>query len=175
MKIVIMVFLLLSTNAFAKVCKKGQPCGNSCIPWNKTCRINQPTLFTNQVKIANNNTVKNAQNSSETKKSITIEAEFGCMVTWTALVDLHLFKKNEEEVIDDVLYKIKTKAMLNNQSIDQDTEDELRLVYKNTLNKDIFKSLDLDKLQTDVESIRSEFMENCIIQTENILVMRKTS
>lgn len=25
--------------ANAKNCKKGQPCGNSCISWNKTCRI----------------------------------------------------------------------------------------------------------------------------------------
>jgi len=36
-------FLLLvvisGPNVWAKNCKKGQPCGNSCISWNKTCRI----------------------------------------------------------------------------------------------------------------------------------------
>ncbi|MFM2479509.1 SH3 domain-containing protein [Celerinatantimonas sp. MCCC 1A17872] len=41
MKIKFLVFLLLSVcavfNVEAKVCKKGQPCGNSCISWNKTC------------------------------------------------------------------------------------------------------------------------------------------
>lgn len=26
-------------NAVAANCKKGQPCGNSCISWNKVCRI----------------------------------------------------------------------------------------------------------------------------------------
>lgn len=39
------------------------------------------------------------------------------MVTWTALVDFHLFKKNEEEVINDVLYKVKLKEKFNNKSI----------------------------------------------------------
>ncbi|MFM4846531.1 SH3 domain-containing protein [Aeromonas caviae] len=34
------VFLLLISPAHAKNCKKGQPCGNSCISWSKTCRIN---------------------------------------------------------------------------------------------------------------------------------------
>jgi hypothetical protein len=33
-------FLLLAGAAEAqKSCKKGQPCGNSCISWSKTCRI----------------------------------------------------------------------------------------------------------------------------------------
>ncbi|WP_432467607.1 hypothetical protein [Agarivorans sp. Z349TD_8] len=107
-------FILLSTSAFAKVCKKGQPCGNSCISWNKTCRIEQPTLFTHQNQIANNNTGEDVPTGRKIKDSITIEAEFGCMVTWTALVDFHLFKKNEEEVINDALYKIKLKSEFNN-------------------------------------------------------------
>ncbi|MFQ2102542.1 SH3 domain-containing protein [Aeromonas sanarellii] len=34
------VFLLLISPTHAKNCKKGQPCGNSCISWSKTCRIN---------------------------------------------------------------------------------------------------------------------------------------
>ncbi|MBP4041739.1 MULTISPECIES: SH3 domain-containing protein [unclassified Aeromonas] len=33
------VFLFLISPAHAKNCKKGQPCGNSCISWSKTCRI----------------------------------------------------------------------------------------------------------------------------------------
>ncbi len=41
MKIKFLVFLILCASAAfnveAKVCKKGQPCGNSCISWNKTC------------------------------------------------------------------------------------------------------------------------------------------
>ncbi len=32
------IFVCFSVNA--KQCKKGQPCGNSCISWSKTCRIN---------------------------------------------------------------------------------------------------------------------------------------
>ncbi|MGL5471576.1 MAG: SH3 domain-containing protein [Shewanella sp.] len=31
--------LAVGFNVEAKSCKKGQPCGNSCISWNKTCRI----------------------------------------------------------------------------------------------------------------------------------------
>jgi len=34
------LFILLIIPAHAKNCKKGQPCGNSCISWSKTCRIN---------------------------------------------------------------------------------------------------------------------------------------
>ncbi|QSX31092.1 SH3 domain-containing protein [Shewanella cyperi] len=39
---IFLVFLLgltIGFNAQAKNCKKGQPCGNSCISWKKTCRI----------------------------------------------------------------------------------------------------------------------------------------
>ncbi|CAH9058199.1 hypothetical protein PSECIP111854_02152 [Pseudoalteromonas sp. CIP111854] len=177
MKIVIVsfIFLLLSTSAIAKVCKKGQPCGNSCISWNKTCRLNQSTLLNKQGKIINNSTIANVQSDSEAKSSTTIEAEFGCMVTWTALIDLHLFKKNEEEIINDVIYKIKTKAKFNKQLIDQSTEDEIRLAYKSTLNKAIIKNSELELLQTDVESFRNEFMESCIVQTKKIIAMRKAS
>ncbi|HHC6764203.1 TPA: SH3 domain-containing protein, partial [Vibrio parahaemolyticus] len=40
-KILLVLFLGLTVgfNAQAKICKKGQPCGNSCISWKKTCRI----------------------------------------------------------------------------------------------------------------------------------------
>ncbi|EGQ9578027.1 SH3 domain-containing protein [Vibrio cholerae] len=34
----ICLFVCFGVNA--KQCKKGQPCGNSCISWSKTCRIN---------------------------------------------------------------------------------------------------------------------------------------
>lgn len=30
---------LITTDAWAKNCRNSQPCGNSCISWNKTCRI----------------------------------------------------------------------------------------------------------------------------------------
>lgn len=170
MKIVIVsfIFLLLSTSAIAKVCKKEQPCGNSCISWNKTCRLNQSILPNKPGKIINNSTIANVQSDNEAKSSATIEAEFGCMVTWTALIDLHIFKKNEEEIINDVIYKIKIKikAKFNKQLIDQNTEDEIRLVYKSTFNKAIIKNSELELLQTDVESFRNEFMDSCIVQTK---------
>lgn len=38
--ILLSLFLLLISPVHAKNCKKGQPCGNSCISWSKTCRIN---------------------------------------------------------------------------------------------------------------------------------------
>ncbi|MBL4263594.1 SH3 domain-containing protein [Vibrio fluvialis] len=40
-KILLVLFFCLTVgfNAQAKSCKKGQPCGNSCISWKKTCRI----------------------------------------------------------------------------------------------------------------------------------------
>ncbi len=174
MKIVIMIFILffLSKGVIAKNCKKGQPCGNSCISWSKTCRINQSTLVTSQGKIVNNNIDENIQTYNETKNNTTIEAEFGCMVTWVALVDFHLFNKEQEKVIDDVLYKIETKAKLNNQTIDRRTKNELRVVYNNTFNKTPLTSSELDKLKSDVESFREDFMGSCIIQTEKILAMR---
>ncbi|MDS1911627.1 SH3 domain-containing protein [Vibrio parahaemolyticus] len=37
-----LLLVLISMFGFtveAKVCKKGQPCGNSCISWKKTCRV----------------------------------------------------------------------------------------------------------------------------------------
>ncbi len=38
--VMLCIFQLFSANdAFAKNCKKGQPCGGSCISWSKTCRI----------------------------------------------------------------------------------------------------------------------------------------
>jgi hypothetical protein len=33
--------VMLATPASAANCKKGQPCGNSCISWDKVCRILQ--------------------------------------------------------------------------------------------------------------------------------------
>lgn len=33
------LFSLLTTDVWAKNCRNSQPCGNSCISWNKTCRI----------------------------------------------------------------------------------------------------------------------------------------
>ncbi|WP_447590164.1 hypothetical protein [Aquipseudomonas campi] len=35
----LLLLSFLSSEAFAKSCKNSQPCGNSCISWNKTCRI----------------------------------------------------------------------------------------------------------------------------------------
>lgn len=35
--------ILLIFPAYAKNCKKGQPCGNSCISWSKTCHKNTYT------------------------------------------------------------------------------------------------------------------------------------
>ncbi|WP_428673050.1 SH3 domain-containing protein [Photobacterium swingsii] len=42
MKHFVIVFfaILMSFSVNAKVCKKGQPCGNSCISWSKTCHKN---------------------------------------------------------------------------------------------------------------------------------------
>ncbi|HAS6966926.1 TPA: SH3 domain-containing protein [Vibrio parahaemolyticus] len=43
MKVTITLLLVLISmfgfSVEAKVCKKGQPCGNSCISWKKTCRV----------------------------------------------------------------------------------------------------------------------------------------
>lgn len=36
---ILILFMATSFSVSAKVCRKGQPCGNSCISWNKTCRI----------------------------------------------------------------------------------------------------------------------------------------
>lgn len=35
----LLLVVISGPNAWAKNCKTGQPCGNSCISWNKTCRI----------------------------------------------------------------------------------------------------------------------------------------
>lgn len=37
--LVLLACLLVAAPTFAKNCKKGQPCGNSCISWSKVCRI----------------------------------------------------------------------------------------------------------------------------------------
>ena len=37
--IVIAMLAVVPSIASAKRCKKGQPCGNSCISWSKTCHI----------------------------------------------------------------------------------------------------------------------------------------
>lgn len=41
----LLVVVISGPNAWAKNCKKGQPCGNSCISWNKTCRIGGGTSY----------------------------------------------------------------------------------------------------------------------------------
>lgn len=43
MVIFISIIFLLNIPAYAKNCKKGQPCGNSCISWSKTCHKNTYT------------------------------------------------------------------------------------------------------------------------------------
>lgn len=43
---ILMIGLGLSTDALAQTCKNGQPCGNSCISWNKVCRIGSETPAT---------------------------------------------------------------------------------------------------------------------------------
>ena len=41
---VLLICAILGTSQFgAPNCKKGQPCGNSCISWNSTCHIGKPT------------------------------------------------------------------------------------------------------------------------------------
>ncbi|WP_445945785.1 hypothetical protein [Shewanella sp.] len=171
--IIVCISLFLSTNAIANICTKGQQCGNSCISWNKTCHIGQPTIPKSQgTKI--NNTELNIHNyDNEAKDKVTIEAEFGCMVTWAAMVDLHLFNKSESVIVNDVLYKIKTKAEFNKHFIDQDKEDELRVIYRGFLRKDTIKKEELNQLQTDIESFRREFMRNCTIQTKHNLAIRE--
>ncbi|CAM2737659.1 SH3 domain-containing protein [Pseudoalteromonas distincta] len=37
--LILLFFLLFTLSSEAKNCRKGQPCGNSCISWKKTCRI----------------------------------------------------------------------------------------------------------------------------------------
>ncbi len=38
-RLLIIISLLISQLVFAKNCTKGQPCGNSCISWKKTCHV----------------------------------------------------------------------------------------------------------------------------------------
>tara|TARA_B110000196_G_C21115664_1_gene650360 strand:- start:853 stop:1278 length:426 start_codon:yes stop_codon:yes gene_type:complete len=52
----LMFCLLITFSSEAKNCKKGQPCGNSCISWKKTCRIgnysyDKKTDFNKQEKV----------------------------------------------------------------------------------------------------------------------------
>jgi LysM repeat protein len=39
MRTVILLLLLMGNTADAKNCKRGQPCGNTCISWSKTCHV----------------------------------------------------------------------------------------------------------------------------------------
>ena len=55
--LILLFFLLFTFSSEAKNCRKGQPCGNSCISWKKTCRIgnysyDKKTGFNRKEKVA---------------------------------------------------------------------------------------------------------------------------
>lgn len=68
---ILIITILLSTTIEAKNCKKGQPCGNSCISWKKTCRIGNSNNSYNSTKTYKKHSmpVSNYSNSSKLKSN----------------------------------------------------------------------------------------------------------
>ncbi|MGE6293318.1 SH3 domain-containing protein [Aeromonas media] len=63
------LFVLLIIPAHAKNCKKGQPCGNSCISWSKTCRIN---AYSYQLATPSTSSTSSTSSSPSTSSTPTV-------------------------------------------------------------------------------------------------------
>ncbi|APM00233.1 SH3 domain-containing protein [Pseudoalteromonas phage C5a] len=71
--LILIFFLLFTFSSEAKNCRKGQPCGNSCISWKKTCRIGS---YSYDKKIGFNRKEKVAYSRSEINESENASGRF---------------------------------------------------------------------------------------------------
>lgn len=60
--------------ALAKNCKKGQPCGNSCISWKKTCHKNKIYSTSSTVKSYSSSSLKSTRNYSVAYLYVTVDS-----------------------------------------------------------------------------------------------------
>lgn len=66
----ILVIILATMNAaYAKNCKKGKPCGNTCIAWNKKCHVGSGDYSSPSRSSSKEKTRKRSSNSSSSANS----------------------------------------------------------------------------------------------------------
>ncbi|MCG9719940.1 hypothetical protein [Shewanella sp. Isolate7] len=157
--ITFMSLLTLSIAAEAKVCKKGQPCGNSCISWAKTCRINS---ITPPVKVTTGN---QRANLSDRKNRIKPETQFGCDLMWGAIVDSILFEESERQVIEKALLKIKNSSG-GNQPIQA---TEIHSLIGNLIKKVKNDQSLINAVKNNYLNTYNQFLPACITETEKSL------
>ncbi|CAM4047008.1 hypothetical protein [Shewanella aquimarina] len=151
--------LTLSISIDAKVCKKGQPCGNSCISWAKTCRINSvahPKIVTNKEHQANLSINTNIND----QKTL-----FGCELAWGAIVDTLLFEESEEEVIKKALLKIESSNEDNHTVQKAEIQNSIRNLLKEIKNDQNL----ISGIKTNYIDTYNQFLPACITETEKLL------
>jgi len=167
LRFLIIVTLVFSFNANAKSCSKGQPCGNSCISWDKICRINTPQYFGNS--ISSPSAVNLTENINPLKNEMLIHAEMNCMISWQAIVDRFHFNKQEEEVIDDVINRSVAIAKFKSIVMSEQQIAEIRESYKQSLKTTETLTNDLFSLRNDPESFKQIYLPSCVSQVIEIM------
>ncbi|WP_256930947.1 hypothetical protein [Shewanella xiamenensis] len=163
--------LVFSFNANAKNCIKGQPCGNSCISWDKVCHINTPKYFGSN--ISSPSAANLTENINPLKNEMQVHAEMNCMVSWQAILDRFLFNKQEEEVINDVINR--SVAIAKSKSIVMSEQQivEIRESYKQSLKTTETLTNDLLSLRKDPESFRQIYFPLCVRQIIEMVEVNK--
>ncbi|GAA0791110.1 MULTISPECIES: hypothetical protein [Pseudomonadati] len=179
MKYIFLVILsfFISLQAEAKNCKKGQPCGNSCISWNKICRVDSSMT---SVSIPSGNT-KDSQSviltldKSDPRSEnyiqypTTADIAFGCDTSWLIIIDKYVLNFNEGEVISRGIGRIKSR--LNEQGLEMSSVYEARLKseFHNSISTPNLTSSMIHEIKTNPDSVKKLFVPQCILETQNQL------
>ncbi|MCL1043004.1 hypothetical protein L2712_15255 [Shewanella marisflavi] len=151
--------LTLSIAAEAKVCKKGQPCGNSCISWAKTCRINSITF---PEKSINGDQQADLNNRRHKIKQETL---FGCELMWGAIVDSILFEESNQQVVEKALLKLKNSSDGNKAIQTTEIHSAIESLLK-TIKND--QSL-INSLKNNYINTYNQFIPACITETDKLI------
>lgn len=166
---IILVLLLISFHVDAKNCKKGQSCGNSCISWNKICRIGtSPDYISKESKL-----VKTSLSNQDIQVSIskvagfeqTDEVVFGCETSWGAIVDRFIFNDNVTYVIDKAVAKIRSRFEEREEALSVELEKEVRIQYRNLLGSSLFNEPTIKEIKTHSHKMKKDYIPSCVTQS----------
>jgi hypothetical protein len=196
--LIIIFGLLISFLTDAKNCKKSQPCGNSCISWNKVCRIGTSSVYVPTVEKSTlppqvkSNTLSNhtptvdesmlptdVKRSNGIKMKInemqqeTKDITFGCETR--SIVNRFIFDDSEKNATDKAVETIRAMFLSRGEIFNDVLEKEIRVTYSNLLGSSLFNEPTIEEIKTNSHRMKNEYIPSCVEQALELLSKRNNS
>jgi|TARA_R110002050_G_scaffold45998_2_gene108426 hypothetical protein len=176
MKYVLIVILgiLITFQAEAKNCKKGQSCGNSCISWNKICRIGSRAVTTSASKqyaelpeqVHSVASIKSSQRINLQEKD---DVVYSCDTSWNSIIERFLESRKLDDVVDNAVSNVRLRYYSKGQDFTKERETEVRYSYYKLFQDPSFNKDFILAVRQDPEQVKSGFMPECIKQSKELI------